>query len=65
MTLLKQVSERVGENGKPFVNYYIAWRDRGAIHYVRVKPQFRREIGYMRKQAVEVPIGELFAKYVD
>lgn len=65
MTLLKQVSEAIGRSGKPFLNFYIAWRGKNGVHFTRIKPQFPREFGYLKANSVEVPPGEPFDKYVD
>lgn len=66
MTLLRQVSERLDKNGKPFVDYYLCWRDKDkVVHYVRVRPCFAREIGYLRLASVSVPTSEPLEKYVD
>lgn len=65
MTLLRQVSERLDNKGKPFTDYYLGWRKEGKIFVIRVRPQFYRENYYLGLVAIDVPSGEALEKYID
>lgn len=65
MTLVKQESDRLDRDGNPFVNLFLCWRYEGKIHYLRIRPQFKKEYRILKGQAVHVPLGEPLAKYVD
>lgn len=64
MTLLKQQSDRLDNNGKPFTDYYLAWTYNNKFYSVRVRPQFFNNYKLLFSNAVEVPIGEALEKYV-
>lgn len=65
MTLLKTLSERLDNKGKPFIDYYLGWRENGKVNLVRVRPQFYRDHYYLGLVAVDVPSGEVLEKYID
>lgn len=65
MTLLRVVSERTDKHGKPFLDFYLAWRYEGKVYSVRVRPQFFSNQSMLHAIAIEVPQGETLEKYVD
>lgn len=65
MTLLRRVSERKDSKGRNYEDFYLCWLDNGRFCFISVKPQFKSEYGYLKRQAVNVPKGESLEKYVD
>ena len=64
MTLLKVVSERKDENGKPFLDLYLGWSHDGHAYLVRVRPAFNVDYKRLVAQAVECEDIDNFMKYV-
>lgn len=65
MTLLRQVSDRTDSKGRHYVNYFLAWRYEGKTYYLRISNTFVSEAKYLFAVAVDVPKGDMLAKYVD
>lgn len=65
MTLVKVISDRTNENGRPYEDYYLVERlESGRLSYVRVRACFPKETYYLRRFAVTVPSGEPLEKYL-
>lgn len=64
MTLLKQVSKRFDNKGRPYTDYFLCWIYQGRLYWVRVEPSFFKDNKFFWASAIEVPLGESFQKYV-
>lgn len=63
MTLLRQVSDRLDNKGKPYLDYYLVLEYGGKNYLVRVRPQFARDYSLLFNNAIDVPKGECLEKY--
>lgn len=65
MTLLRQQSDRTDARGFHYVDYFLGWRYDGKTYWVRVNPSFVKDFKFLSVAAVNVPKGEMLAKYID
>ena len=64
MTLVKTESDRTDKRGRPYIDFYLAWRYQDKVYSVRISPCFYRDINMLFTEAVNVPKGEPFEKYL-